>query len=143
MVHRSFTPIQTLEELKAEIQSWIRSKDYCDGSPLPYFKRIIEQFHLQSQVDIYDLVNELYLRGVKQLETKGPIEKPRPWFRSAAYNVARELSRSSRRYIQITPADENELASEELDENQISDSDRLALRESIQTLASKDRLILT
>ncbi|MGD1702330.1 hypothetical protein [Dapis sp. BLCC M229] len=61
-----------------------------------YIKRSLKQFHLE-QVDFYDVVSEVYLRGTNKINFGENIKNPGAWIRVTSYNVIREMSRQQQK----------------------------------------------
>ncbi|NEO56192.1 MAG: sigma-70 family RNA polymerase sigma factor [Okeania sp. SIO3B5] len=64
---------------------------------LAYFiKHSLKQFHLE-QVDFYDVVSEVYLRGTNKITSGENIKNPGAWIRITSYNVIREMNRKQQK----------------------------------------------
>ena len=64
---------------------------------LRFIQRKIKQYHLNC--DIYSVVNEAYLRGIKTLAKGEDIKEPLPWISQTAHNIIREWSRQQTKLI--------------------------------------------
>lgn len=62
---------------------------------LNFIRHKIKQFKLNC--DIYTVLNETYMRGIKLINSSEEIHKPFPWIRATSYNVIREMSRQRKR----------------------------------------------
>ncbi|NEQ86413.1 MAG: hypothetical protein F6K26_42020, partial [Moorea sp. SIO2I5] len=90
-------------------------------------KSKIRQFNLPDY-QIYDVINETYVRGIKLLESGQEIKNPRAWIRGTSFNVIREMSRkqnkeqswdSNLREHQIALEDSNSLDSANYDDEDL------------------------
>jgi len=63
----------------------------AERAALAFIYNKIKQFHLNC--DIFDIVNECYLRGLKQTQSGQEIKNHLAWIRQTAYNIIREKSR--------------------------------------------------
>ncbi|MGF1492349.1 MAG: sigma-70 family RNA polymerase sigma factor [Microcoleaceae cyanobacterium] len=68
---------------------------------LSFIERSLRQFHLQGFYASWDILTEVYLRGLKAVQRGETIQKLKPWIQSTAYNYIRELSREWRKSIPI------------------------------------------
>jgi len=68
---------------------------------LAFIRRSLKQFNLDKGYTETDIVNEVYLRGVKTLQKGKVIESLSGWIRGVAYNYIRELSREKSRLVQL------------------------------------------
>lgn len=66
-----------------------------------FIQRNLHQFNLSRRFTVTIILNEAYVRGVKQIEKGEYIEKPIPWVRSTSYNIIREYSRERNRICQL------------------------------------------
>jgi DNA-directed RNA polymerase specialized sigma24 family protein len=73
------------------------SEDENLNSLLPAINRWLRQFHLQDNRDAYEVFSETYKRAVDFLDSGRSISNIPAWFRTTAFNVVREWSRSSQR----------------------------------------------
>ncbi|NES72285.1 MAG: sigma-70 family RNA polymerase sigma factor [Okeania sp. SIO2D1] len=101
--------------------------------------RTLKQFHLE-QVDFYDVVSIVCIRGTERINSGEHIKNPGAWIRVTSYNIIREMSRQQLK----------EQANSEFIERQIAPNDREdnneveleILEKSLQILTEKDRQIL-
>lgn len=131
-------------------------------SMFSFIQRNLYQFNLSRRFTVTTILNEAYVRGVKQIEKGEYIEKPIPWVRSTSYNIIREYSREGNKICQLeqdieSPTncslldfrDINEnlekvlLAFEKLDEEEkeilrLKIVEKLTWKEIIQVLERKD-----
>ncbi|NEQ14159.1 MAG: sigma-70 family RNA polymerase sigma factor, partial [Moorea sp. SIO3E2] len=56
----------------------------------------LRQFNLPD-VQIYEVINETYVRGIKRLDSGQDIKNPRAWIRATSFNVIREMSRKRKK----------------------------------------------
>ncbi|NET85886.1 MAG: sigma-70 family RNA polymerase sigma factor [Moorea sp. SIO1F2] len=59
-------------------------------------KSKLRQFNLPHD-QMYDVIHETYLRGIKLLESGEEIKNPRAWIRETSFNVIREMSRKQKK----------------------------------------------
>ncbi|NEN95299.1 MAG: sigma-70 family RNA polymerase sigma factor [Moorea sp. SIO3I7] len=59
-------------------------------------KKKIRQFNFPDY-QIYEVINETYLRGIKLIESGQEIENPGAWIRVTSFNVIREMSREQKK----------------------------------------------
>lgn len=114
---------------------------------LPFIRRSLKQFHLDDRFDVYDILNETYLRAVKLMTTGTEIRSPLAWVRKTAFNVIREISREQKRYLLIDPDQvESELVVEAIWEYLIPedslDANCETVMSALQALGLRDRELL-
>lgn len=124
----------------------LNSTQYDALSVFPFIKGKLKQFHLVN-FNVYDIINEVYIRGVKLIESGQPIRKPSAWIRVTALNVIREISRNQTKWKLVDYSSvEYAVASEEA-KNSLVSEDAIneylkSLQMSVQELEPKDRQIL-
>lgn len=59
-------------------------------------KKKLRQFNFPDD-QIYEVINETYLRGIKLIESGQEIENSRAWIRATSLNVIREMSRKQKK----------------------------------------------
>jgi RNA polymerase sigma factor (sigma-70 family) len=124
----------------------LNSTEYDALSVFPFIKGKLKQFHLDN-FNVYDIINEVYIRGVKLIESGQPIRKPFAWIRGTAFNVIREISRNQTKWKLVDYSSvEYAVASEEA-KNSLVSEDAIneylkSLQMSVQELEPKDRQIL-
>jgi RNA polymerase sigma factor (sigma-70 family) len=124
----------------------LNSTEYNALSVFPFIKGKLKQFHLDN-FNVYDIINEVYIRGVKLIESGQPIRKPFAWIRGTAFNVIREISRNQTKWKLVDYSSvEYAVASEEA-KNSLVSEDAIneylkSLQMSVQELEPKDRQIL-
>ncbi|WP_158026584.1 sigma-70 family RNA polymerase sigma factor [Moorena producens] len=112
-------------------------------------KSKLRQFNLPDY-QIYEVITETYLRGIKLLESGEEIEKPRAWIRRTSFNVIREMSRKQKnkqkkekswdanfKEHQIALEDSNSLDSENSEEENFK-----LLELALQKLEPKDNKLI-
>lgn len=104
-----------------------------------FIKRSLKQFHLE-QVDFYDVVPEVYLRGTKLIASGEDLKNPGAWIRVTSYNVIREMSRKQKKEQANSELIELQVASENCEET--NEVDLNILKNSLEDLNEKDRQIL-
>ena len=92
------------------------------------------------QVDFYDVVPEVYLRGTKLIASGEDIENPGAWIRVTSYNVIREMSREQKKEQANSELIECQVAPDNCEEN--NEVELNILKTSLQDLSEKDRQIL-
>ena len=68
---------------------------------LPFIRARLKQFHLDQVYTETDIINEVYLRGVKTFQKGKVIESFSGWIRGTALNYIRELNREKFRLMQL------------------------------------------
>ncbi|MDJ0719548.1 MAG: sigma-70 family RNA polymerase sigma factor [Prochloraceae cyanobacterium] len=116
-----------------------------------FIKRTIAQFNLKN-VDIYDVISEVYTRGEEKISSGEYIRNPGAWIRVTSYNVIREISRKQKKEIpvsQLINEDSSDNDSSELidrfcfeNHQKSNELDFNRLNQSLQLLDDKDRQIL-
>lgn len=91
------------QRFDSEVRSILQVGSSDSYSLFSFIRRIITQFHLQGVVDVADIVNESYLRGIKLVGNGKRIHRPLAWLRSTSYNIVRELSREWDARRQVSP----------------------------------------
>ncbi len=104
-----------------------------------FIKNMLKQFHLE-QVDFYDVVSDVYLRGIKKITSGENIKNPGAWIRVTSYNVILEMSRKQKKEQPDSEFLENQVAPKTCEEN--SEVQLNILRKSLENLSEKERLIL-
>ncbi len=104
-----------------------------------YIKRSLKQFHLE-QVDFYDVVSEVYLRGTNKINFGENIKNPGAWIRVTSYNVIREMSRQQQKEQADSELIERQVSSKSCEEN--NEVQLAILKQSLENLSEKDRHIL-
>jgi DNA-directed RNA polymerase specialized sigma24 family protein len=107
-----------------EFQALLTPGSSCAHSMLAFVSRSLAQFNLQDSYTPTWILNEAYIRRVKQITTGETIVNPLAWVRATAYNIIREESRKNKRLVSL---EENVIEShfnnntiileEEIDEN--------------------------
>ena len=104
-----------------------------------FIKNELKQLHLE-QVDVYDVISEVYLRGIKKITSGENIKNPGAWIRVTSYNVILEMSRKQKKEQPDSEFLENQVAPKTCEEN--SEVQLNILRKSLENLSEKERLIL-
>ena len=104
-----------------------------------FIKNMLKQFHLE-QVDFYDVVSDVYLRGIKKITSGENIKNPGAWIRVTSHNVILEMSRKQKKEQPDSEFLENQVAPKTCEEN--SEVQLNILRKSLENLSEKERLIL-
>jgi RNA polymerase sigma factor (sigma-70 family) len=110
-----------------------------------YIKRTLQQFNLQNR-ELDDVLNEVYIRGIKYIELGQEIEKPRAWIRKTCFNVIREISRRQRRNQPTDPRSiESQIEKQQFSNNwalEDKEVDVDLLKLSLEQLNPKDHQLL-
>lgn len=61
------------------------------------------QFHLASQFEPHEILNDAYVRGREFIQSGGIIRSPHSWLKSTSLNIIREISRKQKREPLIDP----------------------------------------
>ncbi|NEP26441.1 sigma-70 family RNA polymerase sigma factor [Moorena sp. SIO3I6] len=108
-------------------------------------KSKLRQFNLPDD-QIYEVINETYLRGIKRLESGQEIKNHRAWIRGTSFNVIREMSREQKKqqswdsnFIEHQLAPE---ASNSLSSANSKDEDLKLLELALQKLEPKDNKLM-
>ena len=104
-----------------------------------FIKRTLKRFHLE-QVDFYDVVSEVYLRGTKLITSGEDIKNPGAWIRVTSYNVIREMSRKQKKEQANSELVELQVSPDNYEDN--NEVELNILKTSLQHLSEKDRQIL-
>ncbi|MDJ0901569.1 MAG: sigma-70 family RNA polymerase sigma factor [Xenococcus sp. MO_188.B8] len=104
-----------------------------------FIRRTLQQFHL-GQVEFYDVVHEVYVRGTKLIASGEDIKNPGAWTRVTAYNVIREMSRKQQKEQANSELIESQVAPDNCEETK--EIELNILKQSLQDLSEKDRQIL-
>ncbi len=102
-------------------------------------KRSLKQFHLE-QVDFYDVVSEVYLRGINKINSGENIKNPGAWIRVTSSNVIREMSRQQQKEQANSKVVEVKIAPKSCEEN--NNVLLGILNQSLVHLSEKERQIL-
>jgi DNA-directed RNA polymerase specialized sigma24 family protein len=80
-----------------QVLSEILGQDNPRATPiLSAIQRTLRQYHLEKQVEAYEILHEAYLRGKRKLQTGEVIHSPYAWLRSTAFHVIYERKRKQR-----------------------------------------------
>lgn len=104
-----------------------------------FIKKKLKQLRLE-QVDVYDVIAEVYLRGIKKITSGENIKNPGAWIRVTSHNVILEMSRKQKKEQPDSEFLENQVAPKTCKEN--SEVQLNILRKSLENLSEKERLIL-
>lgn len=75
----------------------VLSKDNPHAYPiLSAIQRTLNQYHLNTQYEAYEILHEAYLRGKKKLQAGEVIHNPYAWLKATAFNVIYERKRKHR-----------------------------------------------
>ncbi len=72
-------------------------------STIPFIQRCLMQFHLTTQYEAHEILNEAYVRGREFIQAGGIIRNPHSWLKSTSLNIIRETSRRQKREPLIDP----------------------------------------
>lgn len=72
-------------------------------STISFIQRCLMQFHLASQYEAHEILNNAYLRGREFINSGGTIRNPHSWLKSTSLNIIREISRRQKREPLIDP----------------------------------------
>ncbi len=61
------------------------------------------QFHLATQFEAHDILNDAYVRGKEFVRSGGIIRNPHSWLKSTSLNIIREISRKQKKEQLIDP----------------------------------------
>lgn len=106
-------------------------------------QKMLYQFHLQSTYSVGAILSEVYVRGIKFIESDGIIETPGGWIRVTSYNIVRELSRKQRKETRFL---EERFLPEQADDNNVDgevDGQYRLVRQALSSLSPYDRKLLT
>lgn len=112
-------------------------------STISFIQRCLMQFHLATQYEAHEILNNAYLRGREFIESGGIIRNPHSWLKSTSLNIIRENSRRQKREPLIDPelaelipafrvVEESVIGQEDIEYNW------RALLDSLQELGRKD-----
>ncbi|NEP28280.1 sigma-70 family RNA polymerase sigma factor [Moorena sp. SIO3I6] len=108
-------------------------------------KKKLRQFNFPDD-QIYEVINETYLRGIKLLDSGQEIENPRAWIRATSFNVIREMSRKQKKeQSRDSNLIERQIALEDsnsLDSANYDDEDLRLLELALQKLEPKDNKLI-
>ncbi|MBE9136512.1 sigma-70 family RNA polymerase sigma factor [Nodosilinea sp. LEGE 07088] len=80
-----------------QVLSEILGQDNPRATPiLSAIQRTLRQYHLDDQIEAYEILHEAYLRGKKKLQTGEVIRSPYAWLKSTAFHVIYERKRKQR-----------------------------------------------
>ena len=86
------SPIEQLDRMAEMMMDPANREIYI----LPFIKRTLRQFHLESFCEDSDVFNEVYLRAKNKLLKRENIENIYAWFKGAVFNVVREISKKNK-----------------------------------------------
>ncbi|NER93612.1 MAG: sigma-70 family RNA polymerase sigma factor [Symploca sp. SIO1B1] len=72
-------------------------------STISFIHRCLRQFHLATQFEPHEILNDAYLRGKEFTQSGRIIRNPHSWLKSTSLNIIRELSRKQKREPSIDP----------------------------------------
>ena len=106
-----------------------------------FIKRTLAQFNLKNTC-VEDVISEVYLRGVKVIDSGEEIRNPGAWIRVTGYNVIREMHRQKQKEQPNSELVELKVSPQETENYQEKELNFLKLRHLLQSLNEKDRQIL-
>ena len=106
-----------------------------------FIKRTLKQFKLNN-ICVEDVISEVYLRGVKLINSGEEIRNPGAWIRVTSYNVIREMHRKKQKEQPNSELVELKVSPQETEDNQEKEQNLLKLKKLLQTLNEKDKQIL-
>lgn len=137
----SLPPASTPEDiLDCAIDEIVGKNNPYAYSVLITIERSLQQFHLSSRVEAYEILNEAYLRGIEFIGSGGIIKNPHAWLKGTSLNIVREKCRQLR--AQPTDPQIIEFLKEVKEESLVSqlalESDLETLWKAIEILAKED-----
>lgn len=106
-----------------------------------FIKRTLAQFKLKNAC-VEDLISEVYLRGLKLINSGEEIRNPGAWIRVTAYNVIREMHREKQKEQSNSELVELKVSSQENENYQETEENFLKLKQLLKSLNDKDKQIL-
>lgn len=89
------TATNTKQQFNEVINYLLTSSNQDCLATLNFVRKKVKQFHLGC--DIYVVMSDVYLRGIKFIENGGEIKRPLSWIKATALNVIREMSRRQKK----------------------------------------------
>ncbi len=96
-------PSDPVERLNYAIATILDPQDSRAFSFRAYIKNRIRQYHLTSQLDANEVINEAYKRAIAAIESGKEIEQWQAWLKATCFNIVREYSRDRKRHPSIDP----------------------------------------
>jgi DNA-directed RNA polymerase specialized sigma24 family protein len=72
-------------------------------STISFIQRSLLQFHLATQFEAHEILNDAYVRGREFIRSGGIIRNPHSWLKSTSLNIIRENSRKQKREPLVDP----------------------------------------
>lgn len=72
-------------------------------STISFIQRSLMQFHLASQFEPHEILNDAYVRGKEYIWSGGIIRSPHSWLKSTSLNIIREISRRQKKEQLLYP----------------------------------------
>ncbi|NEO57498.1 MAG: sigma-70 family RNA polymerase sigma factor [Okeania sp. SIO3B5] len=88
-----------IKNFDLEFRELSRRNNRESDSLFVYIWMRLKQYKLNKFYQQNDILNEVYLRGIKALEEGKTINSLSGWIRGTAYNYIRELSRKESKYV--------------------------------------------
>jgi RNA polymerase sigma factor (sigma-70 family) len=113
-----------------------------------FISRCLRQFRLHGDYETTFILSEVYIRGLKALNSGSKISNLLSWTRNTAYNVIREISHqrqreiSSQRLTELEDSEYSMAAEEDLSEDSVLEQISM-LRQAFQKLTEEEQELLT
>ncbi|MEC4984690.1 MAG: sigma-70 family RNA polymerase sigma factor [Oscillatoria sp. PMC 1068.18] len=145
-------PPPELQKFQDEVSFLLKDKNSQARSLFYFIQRSLFQFHLNSCYEVNEIINIVYLRGIKLTKSGKAIHNPVGWLRTTSYNVIREISRAKRErlFLEYGEASESKLAQENpppnildslITEEEVSKDIRL-IQKALAHLSEEERQII-
>lgn len=96
-------PGNPIERLNHTIASILDPNDSRAFSFRAQIKNCIRQFNLTSHLDVHEVINEGYKRGIETIEKGKEVEYWQAWLKATCFNIVREHSRAGKRHPSVDP----------------------------------------
>ena len=106
-----------------------------------FIQRTLKQFHLNNTC-VEDVISEVYLRGVKLIDSGEEIRNPGAWIRGTALNVIREMHRQKQKEQPNSELVKLQAYPQDNESNREKEQNFFKLKNLLKDLNEKDRQIL-
>ena len=136
---------QARERFDEEFRTLVMSNTPDAYSVFTSVQQRLRQFRLWNY-EPDEILNDVYVRGCKLIDSGTPIQKPLAWIRSTAFNVIHERSRERNKMRNWTHKVDlivvSVLPQFNVDDCQTDDPNYIALKSALSKMAQKDIKIL-
>ena len=92
-----------MSEFERLFQEILRREHPYSYTVFTFVQARLKQFHLESRIEVEDIIIEAYIRGVRAIQNGKTINNPLSFLKGTCLNIIREKSRKLKKEIFIEP----------------------------------------